>query len=693
MDFYGMLLPEGFHSMVSRIILLCVGIVWVALGIALNYASGLPTVPFDTFSKEISKHFKWKISILKEFSRIVALQWMYEKRSCFVFSLCAEAFGLSGDYYIRKGNRTMGIILDKIDTPKDLKNLSRKELVQLCGEIRQQMLLRLSETGGHVGSNLAVIEATVALHYVFNSPVDKIIFDVSHQCYTHKLLTGRKAAYTDPEQFSSVNGFANPDESEHDVFSVGHTSTAISLACGLAKGRDVRGETHNVIALVGDGALSGGEAFEGLNNAAALGSNLIILVNDNDMSIAENHGGIYQNLKQLRQTDGKASCNFFRAMGFDYVFVRDGNDFNEITDALKKAKDAARPVVIHMCTVKGKGYRFAEASRENWHYMGPFDIAAGKLRHKTVPAETYEALTAAYLADKMRKDPTVTTITAGTPKVLGFEEELRRQFPEQFVDVGIAEEHAVAFASGIAKAGGKPVFGVSSSFLQRTYDQLSSDLALNKSPAVILVFFAEIAQGSQTHMGIFDIALAANIPNIIYLAPTCKEEYFSMLEWGLDQTEHPVIIRVPGVETVSRGAEILPEYSYPAKYEIVEHGTTVAILALGKFLGIGESVRKKLAAEHGIQATLINPRYASSVDEEMLNALPEHGHRLVVTLEDGVTDGGFGEKIARFYGTSIMKVLNFGAKKEFVNHVAVEEQYSRCHLTPEQIVSDILEEI
>lgn len=581
-------------------------------------------------------------------------------------------------------------VLDRINTLKELKVLSRNELVQLCREIRQQMLLRLSVTGGHVGSNLAVIEATVALHYVFDSPVDKIIFDVSHQCYTHKLLTNRKAAYTDPAQFSSVSGFTDPAESEHDIFSIGHTSTAISLACGLAKGRDAKGESYNIIALVGDGALSGGEALEGLNNAAVLGSNLILIVNDNDMSIAENHGGLYQNLRLLRETAGKAACNLFRTMGFAYAFVHDGNNFEEIADALEKVKDTKQPVIIHMCTVKGKGYPFAEADKESWHYMGPFDIATGKLRHETVSAETYEALTAAYLSDKMRKDPMVMAVTAGTPKVLGFGEELRKEFPKQFVDVGIAEGHAVAMISGMAKAGEKPVFGVSSSFLQRAYDQLSSDLALNCSPAVILVFFAGIAQGSQTHMGVFDIPLAANIPNIIYLAPTCKEEYFRMLEWGLNQAEHPVIIRVPGIEAVSRNAALLDEYCYPAKYEIVEYGTTVAILALGKFFELGGHVREKLETEHGIHATLINPRYASALDETVLEALPEHGHRLIVTLEDGVIDGGFGEKIARFYGTTPVKVLNFGAEKEFVNHITAEEQYMKYHLTEEQMISDIL---
>lgn len=584
-------------------------------------------------------------------------------------------------------------ILDTIYFPDDLKALTRSELLQLSDEIREQMIVRLSETGGHVGSNLGMIEATVALHYVFHSPVDKIVFDVSHQCYTHKFLTGRKEAYLDPAQYVSVSGFTNPAESEHDLFSIGHTSTAISLATGVAKARDVKGEYYNVVAIVGDGALSGGEALEGLNNAAALGSNLIIVINDNDMSIAENHGGIYQNLKLLRETDGKAQCNLFRALGFDYYFVRNGNDFNAIAYAFQKVKNTDHPVVIHMCTAKGKGYLPAELDRENWHYMGPFDIGTGKPLYEAAPIETYENLTRYYLAVKMKNDPTIVAVTAGTPKVLGFDKNLRKQFPQQFVDVGIAEEHAVAMVSGIAKNGGKPVFGVSSSFLQRTYDQLSSDLALNGSPAVILVFFAGISGGSQTHMGSFDIPLTSNIPNMIYLAPTCKEEYLQMLEWGLEQTEKPVIIRVPGNETVSRNAELLPAYNHPAKYEIVEHGTDAATLALGNFFALGERVIEKLKAEHRIHATLINPRYASAVDETMLNALSKYGHKLVVTLEDGVLDGGFGEKIASFYGNSSMRVLNFGAKKEFVNHISVEELYAKYHLTVDKLVIDIVTEL
>lgn len=580
-------------------------------------------------------------------------------------------------------------LLDQINAPSDLKNLSGAELIQLTHEIREQLLVRLSATGGHVGSNLGMIEATVALHTVFNSPVDKIVFDVSHQCYTHKFLTGRKFAYLDPTKYADVTGFTNPAESEHDLFAVGHTSTAVSLACGLAKARDLKGEHYNVIAVVGDGALSGGEAFEGLNNAAALESNLIILVNDNDMSIAENHGGIYQNLKALRETGGKAPCNFFRALGLDYRFVSDGNDLMKVLAALSGVKDIDHPVVVHMCTVKGKGYPFAETDRESWHQRGPFDRATGEQLQPPDNVETYENLTRDFLAERMKQDPTVAAITAGTPKILGFDERLRRQYPRQFIDVGIAEEHAVALASGIAKNGGKPVFGVSSTFLQRTYDQLSHDLALNHSPAVILVFFAGIAQGSQTHMGVFDIPLVRSIPNLICLAPTCKEEYLRMLDWGLCQYLHPVMIRVPGITTTARSAELLPEYGPPVRYEVAAWGNRVAILALGRFFTLGLQVKEALENATGIHATLVNPRYVSDMDTDVLETIKAR-HQVVVTLEDGVLDGGFGEMIAAFYGASGIKVLNYGARKEFVDLAAVETWYDRYRLTVEQITSDIL---
>ena len=415
-----------------------------------------------------------------------------------------------------------------------------------------------------------------------------------------------------------------------------------------------------------------------------------MVVNDNDMSIAENHGGLYDNLRLLRDTDGKAECNLFRALGFDYRFIRDGNDIHQVLDVLEPLKNIGHPVVVHACTVKGKGYAPAEQGRENWHFSGPFHIETGKPLHEPEPVESYENLTRDYLAGRMEKDPALVAITAGTPKIFGFDEGLRKRFAKQFVDVGIAEPQAVAMASGIAKNGGRPVFGVSSSFLQRTYDQLSSDLALNKSPAVILVCFGGVGGGSQTHMGVFDIPLVMNIPNIVCLAPTCKEEYASMLEWALDQTESPVAIRVPGFATATRQVDLPRTYSGPVKYEVVEKGCQIAVLGLGKFFQLGGEVCALLKAEAGICATLINPRYITGFDRLTLEDL-KADHQVVVTLEDGVTDGGFGEKITRYYGDSAMRVLNYGAHKEFIERVPVEELYKRYRLTAEQIAGDVLD--
>jgi len=583
----------------------------------------------------------------------------------------------------------MKTLLQQINSPTDLKKLSMQELEQLTTEIRTQMLTRLSVTGGHVGSNLGMIETTTALHYVFNSPVDKFVFDVSHQCYTHKLLTGRKEAYTDPKQYDKVTGFTNPLESEHDLFAVGHTSTAISLACGLAKARNLQKANYQIIAVTGDGALSGGLAFEGLNNAATLHGPLMIVINDNQMSIAENHGGIYQNLQLLRNTQGKAECNLFKAMGFDYYFVQDGHNLNELIDVFSKVKQISHPVIVHVCTTKGKGYLFAEEEKEKWHYMAPFHQENGLTLAKPNTYETYENLTRDYLIAKMKKDKSIVAITAGTPKIFGFDKKLRDEFPEQFVDVGIAEGHAVSFVSGIAKNGGKPVFGVSSSFLQRAYDQLSHDLALNKSPAVILVYFSGISSGNQTHMGIFDIPLTMNIPNLTCLAPSCKEEYLDMLEWALEQTDGPVIIRVPGIQTLSRKVELLTDYSNQVKYETVISGNQVAILALGNFYQLGKDVQAYLNKAYNIEASLINPRYITGYDKVTLEKLKEN-HQLVVTLENGQIDGGFGEKIARYYGTSQMKVLNLGAEKAFIDNLSVQTQYQRFHLTVPQIAENIL---
>lgn len=580
--------------------------------------------------------------------------------------------------------------IEKVNSPADLKKLTVCEMEVLSGEIRRILLDKLSAHGGHVGPNLGMVEATVALHYVFTSPIDKIVYDVSHQSYTHKMLTGRKEAFINAAEYDDVSGYTEPSESEHDFFVIGHTSTSVSLATGLAKARDLKGDAGNIIAVIGDGSLSGGEVFEGLNNAAELGTNFIVIVNDNQMSIAENHGGLYHNLQLLRETEGKAPCNYFTAMGLDYLYVKDGNDVQSLVDTFRKVKDIDHPVVVHINTLKGKGYHLAEEQQERFHYSIPFNLETGNPIADFGDEEDYGDLTAKYLLQEMKKDRTIVGITAGTPTVFGFTAERRKEAGRQFVDVGIAEEHAVAMASAIAAGGGKPVFGVYSTFIQRAYDQLSQDLCINNNPALLLVFWGSASSMNDvTHLCLFDIPVISNIPNMVYLAPTCREEYFAMMEWGIRQTEHPVAIRVPANGVISRGIE--PEKDYGKslnKYDVSHRGEKVAVLGLGSFYQLGEEVVKKLKEETGVDATLINPRFITGVDEALLEAL-KRNHSLVITLEDGVLDGGFGEKIARYYGPSDMKVLNYGIKKEFVDRYDTNELLKENRLTAAQIVEDI----
>ena len=580
--------------------------------------------------------------------------------------------------------------IEKVNSPADVKKLSVGELNELSGEIRRVLLNKLSTHGGHVGPNLGMVEATIALHYVFDSPTDKIVYDVSHQSYAHKILTGRRAAFMNADEYDEVSGYSEPSESEHDFFVIGHTSTSVSLASGLAKARDLKGETGNVIAVIGDGSLSGGEAFEGLNVGAELGTNFIVIVNDNQMSIAENHGGLYRNLQQLRETDGQAPCNYFKAMGYDYLYVKDGNDVEQLIEAFRTVKDVNHPVVVHINTLKGKGYKLAEEQKERFHYSAPFDLETGNLTGEPGEGEDYADLTADYLLQEMKKDPTVVGITAGTPTVFGFTPERRKEAGRQFIDMGIAEEQAVAMASAIAAGGGKPVFGVYSTFIQRAYDQLSQDLCINNNPALILVFWGSLSSMNDvTHLCLFDIPVIGNIPNMVYLAPTCREEYMAMLEWGIRQTEHPVAIRVPANGVVRRDIEPEKDYSKILnRYEVSHRGEKVAILGLGSFYQLGEAVAARLKEEKGVDATLVNPRYITGVDEALLDNLKQN-HTLVITLEDGVLDGGFGEKIARYYGPSDMKVLNYGVKKEFIDRYDVEEQLKKNRLTVPQIVEDI----
>lgn len=578
--------------------------------------------------------------------------------------------------------------IEKINRPTDVKNLNSEQLHILADEMRQALLQKLSKHGGHFGPNLGMVEATIALHYVFNSPTDKIVYDVSHQSYPHKMLTGRKDAFLYEDKYDDVSGYSNPDESDHDFFTIGHTSTSVSLACGLAKGRDLKGDKENIIAVIGDGSLSGGEALEGLDFASELNSNLIIVVNDNDMSIAENHGGLYKNLKQLRDTDGKSECNLFKSMGLDYVFVKDGNDIDSLITAFEQVKDSTYPVVVHICTQKGKGYKIAEENKENWHYCGPFNLETGKSDMSQDGGEDYSSMTADILLKKMKEDKTVVGITSATPTVFGFTEDKRKEAGSQFVDVGIAEETAVALASGIAKNGGKPVYGVYSTFIQRTYDQLSQDLCINNNPATILVYLASVyGMNDVTHLGIYDIPMMSNIPNLVYLAPTTKEEYLAMLDWSIEQNDHPVAIRVP-ISVVSDGKKVTKDFSKLNEYEVTQNGSKIAIVALGSFYSVGAKTAEIIENKTGVKPTLINPIYITGTDDKLLEQLKEN-HDIVITVEDGVLDGGFGEKIARFYGNSDVKVLNYGLKKEFLDRYNPEEIVKANRLTPEQIAEDV----
>ena len=577
--------------------------------------------------------------------------------------------------------------IEKINGPEDVKKLNIEEMTALAEEMRHALLKRASIHGGHFGPNFGMVEAIIALHYVFESPKDKMVFDVSHQTYPHKMLTGRKDAYLYEEHYDDVTGYSCPQESEHDHFTVGHTSTSVSLACGLAKARDLRGESANVIAIIGDGSLSGGEALEGIDFAAELDSNMIIVVNDNDMSIAENHGGLYSNLKLLRETNGQAACNLFKAMGLDYVYVDHGNDLRELIGAFKQVKDSKKPVVVHINTLKGKGYKPAEEHKEEWHWHLPFDIETGKSHFPEV--EDYSSVTCEYLIEKMKKDPTVVAITSGTPTILGFTQEKRKQAGRQFVDVGIAEETAVALASGIAKGGGKPVYGVYSSFIQRTYDQISQDLCIDGNPATIVVYTGSVfGMTDVTHLGLQDIPMLSNIPGLVYLAPATKEEYLSMLDWSVEQKEMPVAIKLPGGDMISDGREVTKDWSQLNTYEVTEKGSKIALIGLGTFYSLALQTAEMLEKK-GIHATVINPYYITGLDKGLLEKL-KADHDTVVTLEDGILNGGFGEKIARFYGSSDMKVYNYGLKKEFLDRYDVNEVLKENHLTAEQIVNDVL---
>lgn len=580
------------------------------------------------------------------------------------------------------------MVLDHVNYPIDLKNLTNDELIKLCSEIRQLLLQKLSVTGGHSGPNLGIVELTTAIHYVFDTPKDQLILDTSHQCYTHKILTGRKEAFIDQNHYNDVNGFFNPNESEYDLFTIGHTSTSLSLASGLMKARDLKNETNNVIAVIGDGSLSGGQAYEGLNVISELNTNVIIIVNDNEMSIAENHGGYYKNLEQLRKTNGKSENNFFKALGFNYYYIEEGNDVIKIIETLQKVKNTPHPTIIHVHTLKGKGFKAAEENKEQFHSGGPISLENNSYKYND-DSLNYPQIIKQILFEKTKTNHLTIGISSGTPLIINMDKENRLKLDQQFMDLGIVEPHAIAMASALAKSGCRPIYPVFSSFLQRTYDQLSQDLALNNSPATILVFEASIyGMNSNTHLGIFDISFMSNIPNLVYLVPAYVEEVQAMLDWSTTQNKYSVGIRIPNkVRYQNKKDET--DYNQINKNEIVSKGSKIAIFALGNFLPLAQET-KEILKEYQINPTIINPKFATGLDEELLNNLLKD-HELVITLEDGIIEGGFGQKIASFYGPTAMKVKNYGLEKKFYNQYNVEDVLKECHLTKEQLTKDILE--
>lgn len=580
--------------------------------------------------------------------------------------------------------------IEKINSPVDLKPLGIEALEVVADETRHAVLNRVSKHGGHVGPNLGFVEATVALHYVFDAPKDKFVFDVSHQSYPHKVLTGRAQGFLgNVDDMKAISGYSSPAESPlYDNFEVGHTSTSISLATGLQKARDVKGTDENIIAIIGDGSLSGGEAYEGLNEASELGTGIIVVVNDNEMSIAENHGGLYKNLRLLRETKGAAECNIFKAMGFDYYYLEEGNDVAKLIDVFKKVKGTDKPTVVHIHTEKGHGFLPAVKDKEAWHYGMPFDPNTGdSLLH--FEGEDYGVLYSDWMLEEMKNDPTLIAVTAGTPTAAGFTRDKREQAGSQHLDMGIAEEQACAMISGMAKGGLHPVWTVYSTFIQRTYDQIAQDLCINSNPAVINVMWGGVGTMNDiTHICLFDIPMLTSIPNLLYLAPTNCEEYFAMLAWAIRQDKMPVALRVPSNGVIHTTEVVDKEYGFTPSYKITKKGDTVAVIAAGSFYQKGENV-VKLLEKKGVNATLINPRYLSGIDTDTLEALKKN-HSIVVTLEDGCKDGGFGERIAAYYGPSDIKVLVGGIKKDLYDRFDLQQLLSDNHLLDEQIVEDIM---
>ena len=576
-------------------------------------------------------------------------------------------------------NKHPEYLLNKVSGPKDLKKLTIPEMEELATEIRTLILEKDAAKGGHLGPDLGIVEASIAYHYVFNAPKDKIVWDVSHQTYPHKMLTGRALAWLDPEHYEDVTPYTNPDESPYDYYAVGHTSTSIALATGMAKARDLMGEHENIIALIGDGSMTGGLAYEGLNNAAIEPHNLVVVVNDNQMSIDDNVGGLVTVLKKLRDSNGETKENPFTAMGFDYRYIADGNDIKSMIEAFKAVKDVDHPILLHINTLKGKGYQPAIDNEEAHHWVMPFDLKTDK---STVPAPKSPSATSVamdVMKEHIENGEKIMAINAAIPGVFGLDE-IKDKYPENYHDVGIAEQESVAFAAGMAKEGAIPVLFENSTFLQRAFDQLSHDVAANDLPVVMMVAGGGISGTSKTHLGVFDQVMISNLPNWIYLAPTTLAEEKDMMEWAIKQRKHPVAIKMP-TKKVPVGEEVKRNYS-EIKYDI-KPGKDIAVLALGDMYDmLGKEVTEKLGA------SLVNPISANILDKEALDKLADE-NKIIITLEDNLLDGGFGEKVASYLGNKDVKVLNYGQKRVYTDQIPLNDILKDNRMTVDQIVEDV----
>lgn len=573
----------------------------------------------------------------------------------------------------------MEIDLSTIHSPKDIKGMSMDQLELLSAELRATLLQKLSAHGGHVGPNLGVVEATVALHYVFDAPKDEIVYDVSHQSYIHKMLTGRIGAFLDPAHYDDVSGYTNPEESDYDLFNIGHTSTSVSLATGLAKARDLKGGKQNVIAFIGDASLGGGMALEGLDYAPTLGTNFILVVNDNQRSIAENHGALYDHLAELRRTNGQSDNNIFKALGYEYIYVAEGNDVRQLIKAFEQAKGTDHAVAIHINTMKGFGLPVAEKDEEDFHYAAPFDLKSGAPTHP-FSGETYSDMFGHKMLKMIQAGKNIAVLTAGTPGALGFDPERRKAAGDRFVDVGIAEQNCVTLAAGLTKGGVRPVMGVVATFIQRAYDQLSHDVAINNLPAVFVDFYVGVyGMTDITHLGLFDVAMISNIPNIVMISATSAEEYLAMIDFAVSQTEHPVVIRTPGGRVSHTDHPVNTDF---LRYDVVEQGSEIAIIAEGAMFAHALEAAA-IMKENGVIPTVINPRIISSIDKETLDSLSDYRH--VVTIDDGIVDGAMGEKIAAYLAPKGVKVTCLGLQREFLDRYDPKTVLEDNNLTPARI--------